>query len=290
VFKKDLPSWASYHRPYLFDLCGFYYFVGFGTQKRREGPWYFWQCLNFALKIGVKKVDFNGYVSASPTIWLVRAGILFAFFALALKCLFLPFRQKATPKVSKPRLIPNSLPDSPLSYNVGESISLERPLFDNIRHIIVFVCYIMHKVREICMIWGEELSETSLNITLNISLKSSNWLYVLYGCVGMGVYCVCTYLCMCVSVCVSVYVGLYVLIWILSLCLSLSLSPHTHTRTHTNTHSHTHTHIHTHKMSITYEDALSTLEAMFGTTWTKDELGELLRHQKGHMERTCEVS
>ena len=43
-------------------------------------------------------------------------------------------------------------------------------------------------------------------------------------------------------------------------------------------------------MSITYEDALSTLEAMFGTTWTKDELGELLRHQKGHMERTCEVS
>ncbi|GMI22390.1 hypothetical protein TrCOL_g246 [Triparma columacea] len=42
-------------------------------------------------------------------------------------------------------------------------------------------------------------------------------------------------------------------------------------------------------MSITYEDALSTLEAMFGTTWTKDELGELLRHQKGHMERTCEI-
>ncbi|GMH50747.1 hypothetical protein TrRE_jg10359 [Triparma retinervis] len=42
-------------------------------------------------------------------------------------------------------------------------------------------------------------------------------------------------------------------------------------------------------MSITYEDALSTLEAMFGTTWTKEELGELLRHEKGHMERTCEI-
>ncbi|GMI09071.1 hypothetical protein TrVE_jg12385 [Triparma verrucosa] len=43
-------------------------------------------------------------------------------------------------------------------------------------------------------------------------------------------------------------------------------------------------------MAVTYEDALATLEAMFGSQgWTKDQLGELLRVQQGHMERTCEI-
>ena len=41
-------------------------------------------------------------------------------------------------------------------------------------------------------------------------------------------------------------------------------------------------------MSITYEDALSTLEAMFGAPWTRDTLDAVLRHEKGHMENTCE--
>lgn len=41
-------------------------------------------------------------------------------------------------------------------------------------------------------------------------------------------------------------------------------------------------------MSITYEDALSTLEAMFGAPWTRETLDTILRHEKGHMENTCE--
>lgn len=41
-------------------------------------------------------------------------------------------------------------------------------------------------------------------------------------------------------------------------------------------------------MSITYEDALATLEAMFGAPWTRDTLDAVLRHEKGHMENTCE--
>ncbi|CAJ1942314.1 unnamed protein product [Cylindrotheca closterium] len=41
-------------------------------------------------------------------------------------------------------------------------------------------------------------------------------------------------------------------------------------------------------MSITYEDALSTLEAMFGAPWTRETLDTVLRHEKGHMENTCE--
>ena len=41
-------------------------------------------------------------------------------------------------------------------------------------------------------------------------------------------------------------------------------------------------------MSITYEDALATLEAMFGDPWTRETLDAVLRHEKGHMENTCE--
>ncbi len=41
-------------------------------------------------------------------------------------------------------------------------------------------------------------------------------------------------------------------------------------------------------MSITYEEALSTLEAMFGSPWTRETLDAVLRHEKGHMENTCE--
>mmetsp|Transcript_18176 Transcript_18176/g.50457 ORF Transcript_18176/g.50457 Transcript_18176/m.50457 type:complete len:276 (-) Transcript_18176:331-1158(-) len=41
-------------------------------------------------------------------------------------------------------------------------------------------------------------------------------------------------------------------------------------------------------MSITYEEALATLEAMFGDPWTKETLDAVLRHEKGHMENTCE--
>lgn len=41
-------------------------------------------------------------------------------------------------------------------------------------------------------------------------------------------------------------------------------------------------------MSITYEEALSTLEAMFGAPWTRETLDAVLRHEKGHMENTCE--
>lgn len=41
-------------------------------------------------------------------------------------------------------------------------------------------------------------------------------------------------------------------------------------------------------MSITYEEALSTLEAMFGAPWTRESLDLVLRHEKGHMENTCD--
>lgn len=41
-------------------------------------------------------------------------------------------------------------------------------------------------------------------------------------------------------------------------------------------------------MSITYEEALATLEAMFGEPWTRETLDAVLRHEKGHMENTCE--
>lgn len=42
-------------------------------------------------------------------------------------------------------------------------------------------------------------------------------------------------------------------------------------------------------MSITYEEALSTLESMFGESWTRDQLDVVLRNQKGHMENTCDL-
>jgi hypothetical protein len=41
-------------------------------------------------------------------------------------------------------------------------------------------------------------------------------------------------------------------------------------------------------MSITYEEALATLEAMFGEPWTRETLDAVLRHEKGHMENTCD--
>ena len=41
-------------------------------------------------------------------------------------------------------------------------------------------------------------------------------------------------------------------------------------------------------MSITYEEALGTLQAMFGEPWTRESLDAVLRHEKGHMENTCE--
>lgn len=41
-------------------------------------------------------------------------------------------------------------------------------------------------------------------------------------------------------------------------------------------------------MAITYEEALATLEAMFGDPWTRETLDAVLRHEKGHMENTCE--
>lgn len=41
-------------------------------------------------------------------------------------------------------------------------------------------------------------------------------------------------------------------------------------------------------MSITYEEALATLEAMFQAPWTRETLDAVLRHEKGHMENTCE--
>lgn len=42
-------------------------------------------------------------------------------------------------------------------------------------------------------------------------------------------------------------------------------------------------------MSISYEEALATLQAMFGEPWTREMLDVVLRHEKGHMENTCEL-
>jgi hypothetical protein len=42
-------------------------------------------------------------------------------------------------------------------------------------------------------------------------------------------------------------------------------------------------------MSISYEEALSTLQAMFGEPWTRQTLDAVLRHEKGHMENTCDL-
>lgn len=41
-------------------------------------------------------------------------------------------------------------------------------------------------------------------------------------------------------------------------------------------------------MSISYEEALSTLQAMFGEPWTRESLDLVLRHFQGHMENTVE--
>lgn len=42
-------------------------------------------------------------------------------------------------------------------------------------------------------------------------------------------------------------------------------------------------------MSITYEEALSTLTAMFGSPWTQETLDAVLRHFNGHMENTVDA-
>lgn len=42
-------------------------------------------------------------------------------------------------------------------------------------------------------------------------------------------------------------------------------------------------------MSITYEEALATLQSMFAEPWTRDTLDLVLRHQKGHMENTVDL-
>lgn len=42
-------------------------------------------------------------------------------------------------------------------------------------------------------------------------------------------------------------------------------------------------------MSITYEEALATLQNMFSAPWTRDLLDEVLRHEKGHMENTVDL-
>jgi CUE domain len=42
-------------------------------------------------------------------------------------------------------------------------------------------------------------------------------------------------------------------------------------------------------MSITYEEALETLQSMFGEPWTRDTLDSVLRHEKGHMENTVDL-
>lgn len=41
--------------------------------------------------------------------------------------------------------------------------------------------------------------------------------------------------------------------------------------------------------NITYEEALSTLDSMFGDPWTQDHLDTVLRHFQGHMENTVEA-
>jgi hypothetical protein len=42
-------------------------------------------------------------------------------------------------------------------------------------------------------------------------------------------------------------------------------------------------------MSISYEEALETLESMFGESWTRENLDAVLRHQQGHMENTVDM-
>ena len=42
-------------------------------------------------------------------------------------------------------------------------------------------------------------------------------------------------------------------------------------------------------MSITYEQALGTLTAMFSDPWTEDSLDTVLRHFEGHMENTVDA-
>jgi hypothetical protein len=42
-------------------------------------------------------------------------------------------------------------------------------------------------------------------------------------------------------------------------------------------------------MSITYEEALSTLKAMFSDRWDEDSLDTVLRHFEGHMENTVDA-
>ena len=42
-------------------------------------------------------------------------------------------------------------------------------------------------------------------------------------------------------------------------------------------------------MAISYEEALVTLQAMFTEPWTRQSLDAVLRHEKGHMENTCDV-
>lgn len=42
-------------------------------------------------------------------------------------------------------------------------------------------------------------------------------------------------------------------------------------------------------MSITYEEALSTLNSMFSAPWTEDDLDTVLRHFEGHMENTVDA-
>lgn len=42
-------------------------------------------------------------------------------------------------------------------------------------------------------------------------------------------------------------------------------------------------------MSLSYEEALSTLQSMFGETWSKEALDAILRHFEGHMENTIEA-
>mmetsp|Transcript_9581 Transcript_9581/g.12667 ORF Transcript_9581/g.12667 Transcript_9581/m.12667 type:complete len:261 (-) Transcript_9581:55-837(-) len=42
-------------------------------------------------------------------------------------------------------------------------------------------------------------------------------------------------------------------------------------------------------MSISYEEALATLEGMFGEQWSRDNLDTVLRNQNGHMENTVDL-
>lgn len=42
-------------------------------------------------------------------------------------------------------------------------------------------------------------------------------------------------------------------------------------------------------MSISYEEALATLEGMFGENWSRDDLDTVLRNQQGHMENTVDL-